>query len=243
MTVTSETSPDFTQFHEHAFSPSECAVLIERFNQSEYKITGSAGGQIQQSVKRSTDLIISLHREWDDVNAFLNQRILQYLIQYIRSYPFVLNSNIRQAPTPGSGRTVLRDVAPLEFPSLTDQELIEAIDLFFMPGSINLQHYAANVGGYPAWHSEYHAQNLDGLHRALFWVVYLNEEFDEGETEFFFQRTKIKPRTGSLLIAPAGFTHTHRGNVPKNGDKYIATSWVMLKPAAALMNQAASAAQ
>jgi len=243
MTVTSETSPDFTQFHEHALSPSECAVLIERFKQSEHKVTGAAGGQIQHSVKRSTDLAISAHQEWDDVNAFLNQRILQYLIQYIRSYPFLLNSNINQAPRPGSGRASPREVTPQEFPSLSDEELIEAIELYFMPSTINLQHYAANVGGYPGWHSEYHAQNFDGLHRALFWVLYLNEEFDEGETEFFFQRTKVKPRTGSLLMAPAGFTHTHRGNVPKNGDKYIATSWIMVKPAAALMNQAASAAQ
>ena len=39
------------------------------------------------------------------------------------------------------------------------------------------------------------------------------------------------PRTGSLLFAPAAFTHTHRGNVPKGGDKYIATSWVLFQRA------------
>ena len=46
-------------------------------------------------------------------------------------------------------------------------------------------------------------------------------------------RRKIVPRTGSLLIAPAAFTHTHRGNVPKGGDKYIATSWVLFQRAEA----------
>ena len=32
-----------------------------------------------------------------------------------------------------------------------------------------------------------------------------------------------------LVIAPAGFTHTHRGNTPVGGDKYIATSWVLFQ--------------
>jgi hypothetical protein len=39
------------------------------------------------------------------------------------------------------------------------------------------------------------------------------------------------PKTGSLLIAPTAFTHTHRGNMPKGGDKYIATSWILFNRA------------
>ena len=33
------------------------------------------------------------------------------------------------------------------------------------------------------------------------------------------------------LIAPAAFTHTHRGNRPLGGDKYIATSWILFQRA------------
>jgi hypothetical protein len=33
------------------------------------------------------------------------------------------------------------------------------------------------------------------------------------------------------LIAPAAFTHTHRGNRPLGGDKVIATSWVLFQRA------------
>ena len=36
---------------------------------------------------------------------------------------------------------------------------------------------------------------------------------------------------GSLLIAPTAFTHTHRGNRPQNGDKFIATSWILFQSA------------
>ncbi len=39
------------------------------------------------------------------------------------------------------------------------------------------------------------------------------------------------PKTGSLLIAPSAFTHTHRGNTPASGDKYIATSWILFQRA------------
>jgi len=43
----------------------------------------------------------------------------------------------------------------------------------------------------------------------------------------------IPLQTGSLLIAPTAFTHTHRGHMPKGGDKYIATSWVLFRRRAA----------
>ena len=43
---------------------------------------------------------------------------------------------------------------------------------------------------------------------------------------------------GALLIAPAAFTHTHRGNRPVGGDKYIATSWVLFQPAERLFGGA-----
>jgi hypothetical protein len=74
----------------------------------------------------------------------------------------------------------------------------------------------------------------EALHRAVLWTLYLNDDFSAGETEFLYQRRKIVPRTGSLLIAPTAFTHTHRGNMPKGGNKYIATSWILYQRAEAL---------
>src|SRR5689334_19711355 len=69
------------------------------------------------------------------------------------------------------------------------------------------------------------------LRRVILWTIYLNDDFDEGEMEFLYQQRKIKPKTGSLLIAPTAFTHTHRGNMPRRRDKYIATSWILLRRA------------
>ena len=46
--------------------------------------------------------------------------------------------------------------------------------------------------------------------------------------------SKIAPSTGALLLAPTAFTHTHRGNRPVGGDKFIATGWVLFQRAEVL---------
>jgi hypothetical protein len=53
-----------------------------------------------------------------------------------------------------------------------------------------------------------------------------------------YQQRKIEARQGRLIIAPAGFTHTHKGHVPASGDKYIATSWILFQRAEALYGKA-----
>jgi len=82
-----------------------------------------------------------------------------------------------------------------------------------------------NVGqGYHIWHCE-HGDN-DASKRLLFYILYLNDVEEGGETEFLYQKKRYKPEQGTLIFAPAGFTHTHRGNPPLSNDKYIITSWV-----------------
>lgn len=77
--------------------------------------------------------------------------------------------------------------------------------------------------GYHVWHSE--ANSSRHSDRFIAWTIYLNDVEDGGETEFIYQSERVKPEMGKLVIWPAGFTHTHRGNPPLKGDKYIATGW------------------
>jgi hypothetical protein len=79
-------------------------------------------------------------------------------------------------------------------------------------------------GGYHLWHHE----NADIAHanRELVWMIYLNDMPDgEAETEFLYQRRRIKPTAGTVVIWPGGFTHTHKGNTVMTQDKYIVTGW------------------
>ena len=57
-------------------------------------------------------------------------------------------------------------------------------------------------------------------------MLYLNDVKEGGETEFLYQHKRYQPKEGTLLIFPAGFTHTHRGNPPISNDKYIVTGWL-----------------
>lgn len=89
---------------------------------------------------------------------------------------------------------------------------------------IKLQKYFAPQDGYFAWHSERDG-DPDNIGRLLVYMTYLNDVKKGGHTEFFYQKLKIKPKKGLTLIWPADFTHTHRGNLVKEGIKYIATGW------------------
>ena len=81
-------------------------------------------------------------------------------------------------------------------------------------------------GGYHVWHGE--QGNGDQANRGLVYMLYLNTVPVEanGETEFLYQQRRINPVENTMVLWPASFTHTHRGN-PVYGDnhKYIITGW------------------
>lgn len=74
----------------------------------------------------------------------------------------------------------------------------------------------------------FHFENQDILtsKRAMFVILYLNDIEEGGETEFLYQKKRIEPKTGRLILAPAAYTHVHRGNPPLEETKYILTSWI-----------------
>ena len=79
--------------------------------------------------------------------------------------------------------------------------------------------------GYHVWHSEKSGMESK---RVLVYILYLNtlEPEQAGETEFLYQQKRIKPVENTVIIWPAAFTHTHRGNtVFGEKSKYIITGW------------------
>jgi hypothetical protein len=90
-------------------------------------------------------------------------------------------------------------------------------------GTLKLQR-TRPTEGFHTFHCEHFS--LEFSKRILFVIIYLNDVEDGGETEFIYQSTRVKPKKGTVVIAPSSFTHTHRGNPPLNGEKYIFTSWI-----------------
>ena len=82
--------------------------------------------------------------------------------------------------------------------------------------------------GYHVWHIE-HGKGFDMEPRAFVFSIYLNDIKDGGETEFLHFSKRVKPKTGRIVIWPAAFPYLHRGDPPLSGEKYILTSWMMLR--------------
>jgi hypothetical protein len=221
---------DFIELYPDLLPAAICAQIVARFESSPEKRPGEVGSGLNPELKRSDDLCISQVARWADVEDLLNTVMMQGLIRYLRRYPHLLLAPLSihiHDRTTGQ----LRLLTAEELVASDDQRLIQFLRHAFRPGTINIQRYRADEGGYPYWHCEHYpkAGDVDPLHRVLLWTIYLNEGFGAGETEFLYQARRITPRTGALLLAPAAFTHTHRGNRPLGRDKYIATSWVLFR--------------
>jgi hypothetical protein len=82
--------------------------------------------------------------------------------------------------------------------------------------------------GYHVWHIE-HNKGYHNEARAFVFSIYLNNVEEGGETEFLHFSKRVKPKTGRIVIWPAGFPYVHRGNPPLSGEKYLLTSWMLLR--------------
>lgn len=85
----------------------------------------------------------------------------------------------------------------------------------------NIQYYVPG-GGFKIWHHE--SANLDTADRVLVFMTYLNTVENAG-TDFKNQNIITPCEKGLTLIWPTAFTHTHRGVINKDKEKYIITGW------------------
>lgn len=89
-----------------------------------------------------------------------------------------------------------------------------------------IQMYSRGEGRF-GWHAD--AVGGSSGDRAVAMVLYLNDVERGGETEFFHQGLKVSPRTGQLLLFPAGWNYMHCGQVPVSGDKYVISTFIRIK--------------
>jgi hypothetical protein len=227
---------DFIEVYAGALDAATCAALVARFDASGDAAPGAVGSGIDAALKDSRDITISGRPAWADAERALNGAMMSGLMRYLRKYPYVLLAPLTLHQRSEGESSTRLDAG--SFADLSDAQLQALIRKTLRPGPINLQRYEADRGGYPYWHCELYPMlgdtNAETLHRTLLWTIYLNDGFSAGETEFLYQQRRVAPHTGALLLAPAAFTHTHRGNMPRGGHKYIATSWVLFQRADAI---------
>ena len=118
-------------------------------------------------------------------------------------------------------RSILKDLVKLyikKYPSCNE------VSPYKLYNFVKIQHYKPSEGFYK-WHAENTGSSIINSGRHLVFMTYLNDVTDRGETEFFHQKIKIKPKKGLTLIWPVDWTFTHRGIPSPTQDKMIVTGW------------------
>ncbi len=226
---------DFIEVHDGVLPPALCQDLIQLHGKSPYVYRGQTGGGVDVSKKDSYDLLLNDHAEYQELLRRLLDHAFPPLKSYIRKYIYALVGAVSlgvKHPKTGEVVTLNRE----NFAELGEPAIDVLIGRLYRYGTLQVQRYVKGSGGYPHWHSEVFPKDAscEPLHRVLAFQFYLNDVAEGGETEFFYQERKVASKAGRMVIFPSGFTHTHRGNVPRSGDKYIITSWVLFHRAETL---------
>lgn len=220
----------FINIYENALDSDFCDHCIQKFEKSPNKHQGETGQGVDKIKKNSIDITCTnFPDEWTEEIEHIKQVVLQGLIHYVRQHPFLLAGSVSLSYQNQKGE--MEQLSYVDVEKMDDDSLTNFLSAVYRLGSVNLQKYEKGQGGYFHWHSEHFPDpsdpQQDSLHRTLVWMFYLNDVEEGGETEFFYQKIKSKPKKGSLVIFPSDFTHTHRGQKPISDDKYIFTSWVL----------------
>jgi len=166
-----------------------CEEMIRRFEEKEDQQYLGRIGQLQQqdqSIKRSTDLVVSGKPDWKDIDQLLFRSLGFAMQSFKEKYPFF------KGPFKDMGYAIQK----------------------------------TEPGEFYHWHIDGGSHEFS--QRQLVAVWYLNDvNGPGGTTDFSFQKVKIKPEQGKLVLFPPFWTHEHRGATLKKGVKYIATTWVV----------------
>ncbi|WP_224364981.1 2OG-Fe(II) oxygenase [Hyalangium versicolor] len=230
---------DFIEVHDGVLEPALCEDILQRFEQSPHVHRGRIGHGVDVTKKDSYDLTLNHVPGWEPTLRLLLDKTFPPLRAYLRKYLYTLIGAISPAvKDPKTGQMVTLNEQ--NFAQVGEPLLDTLIGGFYRYGVLNVQKYLKGSSGYPHWHSEIYPKdaNCEQLHRVLAFQFYLNDVTEGGETEFYYQQRKVESKQGRMLIFPAGFTHTHRGNQPVSGDKYIITSWVLFHRAESIYRAA-----
>lgn len=223
---------DFIEIYDNALSAEFCQQLINTFDASPHTTQGRTGGGVDLSKKNSTDLYLFQHEEYQPLMQVILQATTHYAAEYFKKYHFALIGPVGLTIShPQTCKPVA--ITQDNYAELGANKAVDFMRALYRLGPIQAQKYQAGVGNYGYWHSEVYPQqgSTEPLHRTLLFMFYLNDVTEGGETEFYYQQKSIKPKTGRMVIAPAYFTHTHRGCIPTSNDKYILTSWILFNHA------------
>ena len=178
-----------------------CNHIIEKFKKDPNKSLGAIKFGEVVDIKKSTDLWINKHEDWQEEIEFLTQINMKCFGQY--------NDHVHEIDLPtDDGYT---KASPFIFPSIPNTTIQDS--------GHNIQETKPTEGY--SWHSDWLCEG--GGIRYLTYIHYLNT-VDEGWTQFY-NGSQIEPKAGRVLFFPSSWQMIHRGFPPKQ-TKYINTGWI-----------------
>ena len=194
---------DYVSYFNDVLTEKECKNIIKWYEdniseESDAKVssdTDYTDGEINQEVRNSK--LISVPFE-SDIDLLLSGSVNKCLTNYIEA----LSTKVR------FNETV--NVAS------------------FFPTTLTSEQYYINKY-YPNqfydWHMDqgFDIGNLEIFSRFLSVLIYLNDDFEGGNTEFTFGY--IEPKQGSCLVFPSNFLYSHRASPVLSGYKYSVAAW------------------
>jgi prolyl 4-hydroxylase len=102
-------------------------------------------------------------------------------------------------------------------------KFVNDLQRFDVVEDANIQHYGPMEGFYN-WHCERDSDKPPFGSRCFVYMTYLNDVPNAG-TQFYYQNLTASAKKGLTLIFPSDWTHTHKGQISTEHDKYIITGW------------------
>ena len=179
-----------------------CNRVIDKFEKSNLKFKGVSDGDINNSIKQSTDLRIYDEPEWVKEEKYFHETIRKAMKKY---ETFLLKM----------------DVDDRVKKQISDDIVMGS---YIHPPQIQ----KTEPGQYYHWH---HDQGYPPQWKKFTYIIYLNDvEKDSGGTTEFSCGKSIQPKAGKIVFFPCTWTYFHRGKTLEKGVKYIATNGLMIKP-------------
>jgi hypothetical protein len=201
---------DFIGFYRNFYPTGYCQHLINEFNKLEESGIGSNRQQSERALKHAKDdYQISINLRNHELNPYKWIEINDDNIENeFCNDSCQLFFNILQK---------CYDDYTNKYSILKDSGNIRA--------SVMKMQRTGPGGGYHIWHGEQGPGT--NANRVIVYMLYLNSlDNVGGETEFLYQKLRIKPEENLMLMWPASYTHAHRGNpVLSEIHKYIVTGW------------------
>ena len=178
-----------------------CNRVIDKFEKSPLKRTGTTGFATINKQKKSTDIRIYSEPEWVEEEKYFHDMIRKAMKKY---ETFLLKMDV------------------------DDEVKKQTSDILTNSHIHPPQIQKTEPGQYYHWH---HDQGYPPHWKIFTYIIYLNdvEKGSGGTTEFSCGKI-IQPKAGKIVFFPCTWTYFHRGKTLEKGVKYIATNALIIKP-------------